>query len=277
MGAARGRGAGVQSCRVLGGPPGADPRRLSPGPQAGGGGSGRLPAPPFPQPMFGPRLQQGHKRRRGEGAGVGPGAGLGALPPGLGPPGGGCSGPRPSPAQTPPPLERARLLPAPMGAGERGPGGSGWGPRSTLAVGAPGWGSLARSQMRPAGLGSRGCPPPAPSSPTGSDAAQHPGCPRLRPAQEALQMLRWGSLRHEDEFRAEAVLLIHPMGRSGSGGLKGEMLGQELRWGTERELGARRGGRNSSGELGASVLAEPSWGRTSWGSSWRPELEVSAS
>lgn len=90
-------------------------------------------------------------------------------------------------------------------------------------------------------------------------------------------MLIRGNWRHEDEFRAEAALLIHPRGRSGSGGLKGEMLGQELRWGTERELDARSGGRNSRGELGASVLAEPSWGRASCGTSWRPELEVPAS
>lgn len=33
-------------------------------------GRRELPAPPLPQPMFGPWLQQGHKRQRGEGAGT---------------------------------------------------------------------------------------------------------------------------------------------------------------------------------------------------------------
>lgn len=77
------------SCRVLGDPDnwGAViwsslllcPSPLSTAARAGGvwgtfrAGPGEAPAP-FPQPMFGLWLQQGHKRQRGEGAGAGPAA-----------------------------------------------------------------------------------------------------------------------------------------------------------------------------------------------------------
>lgn len=78
-----------RDCRVLGEPPGewgaaalghfvARPRLGgcpgSPGAALAPRAVRELPAPPLPQPMFGPQLQQGHKRQRGEGAGTAPAA-----------------------------------------------------------------------------------------------------------------------------------------------------------------------------------------------------------